>query len=108
MYPPIGRAGVDTPRRGLQAAMIESRPTNLRTSATMLVAGCVRFSQKSHKGVSYWGLHCFHRFRSLIDGTEAAVACGTEGRWSFPRVVQVPLGAGVADALAIRACKRRA
>src|SRR5260370_42526964 len=64
MYPPIGRAAVDTPCRG------------------------VRFSQKSHKAESYWGLHCFHRFRSLMDGTEAAVACGTEGRWSSPRVVQ--------------------
>jgi hypothetical protein len=35
MYPPIGRAAVDTPCCGEQAAMIESRPTNLRTSATV-------------------------------------------------------------------------
>jgi len=38
MYPPIGRAAVDTPCRGQQAAMIESRPTNLRTSATVTCA----------------------------------------------------------------------
>src|SRR5216684_8133220 len=57
-----------------------------------LAPGCVRFSQKSHKVGSYWGLHCFHPFRSLIDGTEAAVARDTEGRWSFPRVIQVPRG----------------
>jgi hypothetical protein len=36
MYPPIDRVPVDTPCGGQQAAMIESRPTNLRTSARLM------------------------------------------------------------------------
>ena len=65
-------------------------------------------SQKSDKVAVLLGIYCFPRFRSRTDGRRE--------RWlAVPKAVgalrgwfKVPLRPGVADALTIRACKRRA